>query len=76
MKGGEAARRLREADDLYDRYGKPLEAAHQGKYIAITGDGRTLVGPSAQDVMRRAVRAFGPGSYVFKLGERAVGRLR
>lgn len=76
MKDEEAARRLREADDLYDRFGTPLEAEHYGEYVAITEDGRTLVGPSPQEVMRQAVRAFGAGSYVFKLGERVVGRLR
>lgn len=71
----EAARRLQEGDELYERYGKPLEAEHWGEFVAIFPDGRTLIGPTAGEVMRQAVQTFGPGSYVFKVGPRAVGRL-
>lgn len=72
----EDQRRIAEADRLYDRYGKPLEADHTGRYVAIWPDGRTIIGPTVLDVMRQALAAFGPGSYVFKVGERAVGRWR
>jgi hypothetical protein len=70
------ARRLREADTLYERYGRPLEAEHRGEYVAIAPDGRTLVGPTVLAVAQRGRDAFGPGYFVFKLGERAVGRWR
>lgn len=74
----ERARRLREGDELYERYGKPLEAEHWGEFIAIMPDGRTLREPTLQAVAEQVVRAFGhgAGAYVFKVGERAVGRWR
>jgi len=33
---------LRDDDSLYERYGKPLERDHHGKYIAISRDGRVI----------------------------------
>ena len=32
------------ADQLYAQYGKPLEAEHAGKYVAIAPDGRLVLG--------------------------------
>ena len=72
----ENTQRLREAEALYERFGKPLEAQHRGEYVAITTDGRTLVGPTVLAVAREARRTLGPECFVFKLGERAVGRWR
>ncbi len=69
----------RQTDDglrLYDLYGKPFEAQHWGEYVAITPDGRTVLAPTLLEVMQKSVAAFGPGSYVFKVGERAVGKWR
>ncbi|HET8626248.1 MAG TPA: hypothetical protein VFL91_02455 [Thermomicrobiales bacterium] len=72
----EERQRIAEADRLYEQFGKPLEARHAGRYVAISRDGRTIVGPTLLDVVRQARTAFGPGSYAFKVGERAVGRWR
>jgi hypothetical protein len=72
----EGRQRIAEADRLYERYGKPPEADHAGRYVAISRDGRTIVGPTVLAVIHQARVAFGPGSYVFKVGERAVGRWR
>ena len=67
---------LAEAERLYEQYGKPLEQEHQGDFVAITPDGRTLLGTSASEVGRQAKAAFGPGNFVFKLGPRVVGKWR
>jgi hypothetical protein len=69
----------RQTDDglrLYELYGKPFEAQHWGEYVAITPDGRTVLAPTLLEVMQQSVAAFGLGSYVFKVGERTVGRWR
>jgi len=66
----------READDLYDRSGKPLETEHRGEFVAITKDGRLLLAPSLEEAMVRARDLFGPGTFVFRVGERAVGKWR
>ena len=65
-----------QADRLYERYGKPLEREHQGEYVAIFPDGRTVLGTSPHEVLDKAVATIGPGSFVFKLGEKAVWRWR
>lgn len=61
---------------LYERYGKPLEETHQGQYIAISEEGKVLLGNSLVELMQRAKATFGPGSFIFKLGERSVGKWR
>lgn len=64
------------ADSLYDRYGKPLEAQHRGEYIAISSDGKTILGASVREVLVQAKATFGPGNFIFKVGEKAVGTWR
>ena len=63
-----------QADALYEQYGKPLEEAHRGKYVAIAPDGRTLIDESLPELMQKAKPALGPGNFIFKIGERAVGK--
>jgi len=65
-----------EADRLYERYGQSFEETHKGQFIAISPRGEILLGTTVSEVLRDASVAFGPGNYVFKLGERAVGKLR
>lgn len=66
----------RQADELYDQFGKPLEPEHLGEFLAIAPDGRILVGNSASEVGRGAKEAFGPGNFIFKIGPRVVGKWR
>ena len=68
--------RLAEMDRLYDQYGKPFEDTYRGQYIVITKDGKTVTGTTAPEAMERGIAAFGRGNYLFKIGERAVVRLR
>ena len=57
---------------LYRKYGRPLETDHKGEYIAINPEGKTVHGPRAGEVLRRAVDAFGSGNFgLFRLGHRA-----
>lgn len=64
----------READKLYAAYGRPLEETHRGEYLAISKDGRTLLAPTLEDALDQAVETFGPDNFIFKVGERAVGK--
>ena len=63
-------------DRLYDVCAKPLEADHYGEYIAIAPDGRFVLGATDVDTIVRAIIEFGPGVFLFKIGERVMGRLR
>ncbi len=61
------------ADALYERYGKPLEKTHKDSYVAIAEDGRTLIDSSVFSLMQKAKDVLGPGNFIFKIGDRAVG---
>lgn len=63
-------------DQLYEQYGKPLEVEHRGAYLAISPQGKTLLGETLVEVAHRATELFGPGNFVYKVGEKAVGRWR
>jgi hypothetical protein len=67
---------LNEANSLYERFAKPLESEHLGEFIAISRDGRILLGSSAHEVGRKAREAFGPANFVFQIGPRVVGKWR
>lgn len=68
--------RKRQADALYEHYGKPLETEHRGKYVAISPDGETIIGLTVLEVLDKATGAFGPGNFIFKVGDKAVGKWR
>lgn len=61
-------------DQLYEQYGKPLEAEHWGKYLAVHPDGRTILTDDYYTLKERARIELGKGVYVFKVGPRAIGR--
>ena len=73
---GEQGQLRREADRLYERYAKPLEAEHAGKYVAVSPAGQVILGDAMLEVSQRAVEVFGRGNFVFKIGPRVVGRWR
>lgn len=67
----------RQADELYARYGKPLEAEHYGEFVAISTQGVVVHAPTLQQVLDLSLEQLGPGSYVFRLGaDRSVFRWR
>ena len=45
---------LEQSDALYERYGKPLEKGHWGRYVAISHDGKTLIADTVLDLMQQA----------------------
>ena len=65
---------LEQSDALYERFGKPLEKMYRGKYVAISKEGKILLGDSVFHLMQEAKTTLGPGNFIFKIGERAVGK--
>ena len=57
-----------QADELYARYGKPLEAEHSGDFIAISTQGKVVRAPTLQEVLDLSLEQLGKGSYVFRVG--------
>ena len=60
------ARRAREDDDLYERYGRELEAEHAGEFVAIGQDGRLVLGTDELAVAAEAVARFGLGAFALR----------
>lgn len=69
-------RETSDADALYERYGKSLEDEHWGRYVAIAPDGRVILAATVVEALQQATASFGPGSHIFKVGERAIGKWR
>lgn len=71
------AKTLSKENDLYTRYGQPLEGTHRGEYIAISGDGRVIVDTNDLSVIGQAIQAFGRGNFIFRrIGYSYVRQLR
>ena len=67
--------RSKKDDELYERYGKPLEPEHKGEFVAISDDGDTILGKNRVDISFKAEERFGAGRYAFrKIGHAAVGK--
>lgn len=65
-----------QGDLLYARYVAPLEQEHWGEYAAVSPDGRLIRGATSYEVSLRASEEFGRGNFVFRIGDRVVGRIR
>lgn len=63
-------------DEVYERHAQRLEADHWGEFVAMTRDGRFEIGTDMDEVVHRAIRSLGPGLFLYKVGSRAVGRIR
>ena len=65
------------AVELYERYGKPLEAEYAGDFVAISKQGSVVRAATLQKVLSLSLEQLGKGSYVFKLGaDRSVIKWR
>ncbi len=63
------------ADALYERYGKPLEQEHWGKYAVISEAGEVIVGEDDYAITKEASTRFHGDTFLFKIGPRAVGKI-
>jgi len=63
--------------ELYEKYGRPLENEHKGKFIAISEEGKVIVDPNDVRAAQKAIEEFGPDRFAFyKVGFRATGKWR
>ena len=58
---------------LYRQYGKPLEAKHWGKHVAIQPGGKIIVDDDYDVLVGRARAELGQGSMIFKVGGKNDG---
>lgn len=64
------------SDKLYKKYGKPLEKEHWGEFLAVSQKGKTILGGTLLEVAQKASSILGSGNFIFKVGEKAVGKWR
>jgi len=77
MTRAELQQRADEAERLYQRFAKQLEAEHQGKFVAIAPDGRLIIESDQIRALEQAISQFGSGNFALrKIGSRALGRWR
>ncbi len=66
-----------EMEAIYERYVRPLEREHWGKFVAVSLDGQVLLGDDEMPVFRDALQKFGSGKFVMmRVGLKAVGKIR
>lgn len=65
--------RRKTARALYEQYGKPLEAEHEGEYVVISDSGKTIVGKSLTEAV--TTRLDGIDSHLDNL-DAHVGRIK
>jgi len=62
---------------LYERFVKPIEAQHQGEFVAVNADRQTIFDKNDINVVDRALKQFGLGTFVLlKVGSKGVGKWR
>ena len=77
MDVSEAKRVFEQTKRLYEQHGKPLEAEHWGKYVAIGQDGKTIVDEYLDVLTQRANAEFGEvPTLITKVGERIESKPR
>ncbi|WP_338835684.1 hypothetical protein [Neomoorella thermoacetica] len=63
--------------ELYEKYGRPLEKEHQGKFVAISEEGKVIIDPNDVRAAQKAIEEFGAGRFAFhKIGFKATGKWR
>ncbi len=66
-----------EMEAIYDRYVRSLESQHWGKFVAVSLDGRVLLGDDREAVAKEAFCQFGSGNFVMmRVGLKVVGKIR
>ena len=64
------------SDQLYEKYGIPLEKDHWGEFLAVSESGKTVLGKNLIKVAKKALANFGSGSHLYKIGDIAVYKWR
>lgn len=67
---------LQQANQLYAEFVLPLEKEHRGEYVAVSPEGKLVLGSDLLTLADDAVEQLGQGTFTFKIGEQAIGKWR
>ncbi|MBI3988865.1 MAG: hypothetical protein HY347_04530 [candidate division NC10 bacterium] len=71
----EIRKRVEEDTFLYERFAKPLEREHYGKFVAISREGELIIDSDQIHVLEEAIKRFGRGNFALRrFGFKALGR--
>lgn len=67
---------IHDANKTYEKYVKPLEQKHKGKFAGVSYTGKVIIAPTLYQAMLSSTNTFGrANSFVFKIGDKVVGKL-
>lgn len=67
---------IHDANKAYTRYVKPLEKKHKGQFAGVSYSGKIIIAPTLLEAMQQSADNFGKrNSFVFKIGDKVVGKL-
>lgn len=67
---------IHDANKAYEKYVKPLEQKHKGQFAGVTYTGKIIIAPTLLEAMQQSANNFGKrNSFVFKIGDKVVGKL-
>lgn len=58
--------RQRRDDQLYEQYARHLEAERKDEFVAISVDGRLILGTVHTQVFKQAIHQFGAGNFALR----------
>ena len=64
---------IMEMDRVYEKYGKPLEKEHKGKFACITPDGEYVIGEDSIDAFKKAEKEGLEDCVLFQIGNPGGG---
>lgn len=67
---------IHDANKVYKKYVKPLEQKHKDQFVLVTPQGDIVFAPTLLEVVEQAGKVPSRNNYVFKVGAKAVGKLR
>jgi hypothetical protein len=67
---------IHDANKIYEKYVKPLEQKHKNQFVLVTPKGQAVFAPTLLEIMEQAGKAPNRNNFVFKVGAKAVGKLR
>ena len=60
-------REIKHRDDkLYEKFARWLEAERKGDFVAISVDGQIMVNSDHLELLKMAVKEFGPGNFTIR----------
>ena len=73
----ELREKARRDDLLYEKFAKALKSEHHGEFVAVSPEGKIILGKDDLEVLKKALEEFGKGNFAFRrIGFKTLGKWR